>query len=155
MIYGNSAPFFFVVSCLVYDVLIAGGTVHLYSDEIRKDVRLLEKYIEKNGITMSHISPAALRFFHNRSASLKTVVTIGEKLTGQCSRDGYRLFNLFGMTETVVLTSYEVPDVVLEEIPIGVPVRGSIEYAILDENGQKLKDGITGELCMSRFLMRI
>lgn len=147
IVYGNSAPFFFAASNLVYDVLIAGGTVHLFSEEMKKDVRLLEKYIAETGITMGYISPAVLKLFHNISNSLKTVITAGERLTGQCSCEGYRLFNLYGMTETIFLTSYETPDREQESVPIGKPLR-DIEYAILDDDLNRVEDGQTGELCV-------
>lgn len=148
VVYGNAAPLYFAASNWLYDVLIAGGTVHLYSDQTKKDVRRLEDYIEANNITVSHISPAVLKLFHNKSKSLKVVMTAGEKLTTQCSKDGYRLFNMFGQTEVMLNIFYfEVPDHAIERVPLGRPMHG-IEFAILDEEGRKLENGQTGELCV-------
>lgn len=148
VVFGTAAPLYFAASNWLYDVLIAGGTVHLYSEQTKKDVRRLEDYIEANNITVSHISPAVLKLFHNKSKSLKVVMTAGEKLTTQCSKDGYRLFNMFGQTEVMLNIFYfEVPDHAIERVPLGRPMHG-IEFAILDEEGRKLENGQTGELCV-------
>ena len=95
------APFYFVASVAIYKVLTCGGCVHLLDEETMRDVSKLEDYYEEHGITVGFISPSVLSSFHNRAKTLKLVMTGSERLTGQCSRDGYKLYNNYGMSETM------------------------------------------------------
>lgn len=148
MIYGNAVPLTFGASFFLYDVLIAGGTVHLYSDEVRLDAQKMADYIKDNNITASVITPAALTVFRNVSDSLKLVITAGERLTTQHSRDGYSLYNIYGQTETInYLTSYRVDDSPMTEVPLGHFVK-EIEYRIVKEDGTDASTDEEGELCV-------
>ena len=148
MIYGNAVPLTFGASFFLYDVLIAGGTVHLYSDEVRLDAQKMADYIRDNNITASVITPAALTVFRNVSDSLKLVITAGERLTTQHSRDGYSLYNIYGQTETInYLTSYRVDDSPMTEVPLGHFVN-EIEYRIVKEDDTDASANEEGELCV-------
>ena len=141
------APMYFVASVVVYKVLTYGGCVHLLSTDIMRDVRKLEDYYEAHSITTGFISPSVLSNFNNRAQSLKLVMTGSERLTGQCSRDGYKLFNNYGMSETMgTLCSFEV-DKPYETTPVGIPKEGT-EWALLDDDGNPVPDGEEGEFCV-------
>lgn len=148
MVYGNAVPLTFGASFFLYDVLIAGGSVHLYSDEVRLDAQKMAEYIRDNMITASVITPAALTVFRNVSDTLKLVITAGERLTTQHSRDGYSLYNIYGQTETInYLTSYRVDDAPMSEVPLGHCVK-EIEYRIVKEDGTESTGKEEGELCV-------
>ena len=146
MVFGNGIPFYFMAIVFLYDMLRAGATVHLYSANVKTDAKALQKYIMHHGITVSHISPAVLLRFHNRSPKLKAVITAGERLTTQCSKDGYTLYNLYGLSETSgTVTSCEVPPSSFGQIPLGICNPG-IEFRIVGENGEDVPMGEEGEL---------
>lgn len=148
VVFGISAPLYFAFGNNIWDALHAGGTVHMYSDEVKSNITLMEDYILEHGITISQISPAALRLFHNKSPKLKTVITAGEKLTTQYSKDGYTLFNLYGQTEALhAIIGYKMPEHPLDIIPIGKCLHG-IEAMVADEDGKPLPLGETGEMCL-------
>lgn len=91
-----SAPMSFVVALMEYfAVLCAGGCVHILSEEVRKDVHLLEAYYADKKITCGFISPQMLRYFKNRGKALKKVFTGSERVS-MMSGDGYTLYNLYG-----------------------------------------------------------
>lgn len=63
-----------------YVPLLAGATIVMLNDEERKDVRFLETAIEQYGITNAYINPTQLKVYKNKSKTLKTVKTVGERL---------------------------------------------------------------------------
>lgn len=145
-VFGNGVPFYFMAIVFLYDMLRAGATVHLYSDLVKADARNLQNYIQSHGITVSHISPAVLLHFLNRSSRLRAVITAGERLTTQCSKNGYVLYNLYGLSETSgTVTSFEVEPSPEEKVPLGVCNPG-IEFRIVGENGKDVPIGEEGEL---------
>ena len=145
-VFGNGVPFYFMAIVFLYDMLRAGATVHLYSDLVKADARNLQNYIQSHGITVSHISPAVLLHFLNRSSRLRAVITAGERLTTQCSKNGYVLYNLYGLSETSgTVTSFEVEPSPEEKVPLGVCNPG-IAFRIVGENGEDVPIGEEGEL---------
>lgn len=147
-VFGNAAPFYFVAIIMTYMMLSEGATVHLYSDRVKGDAKALASYIAEHGITISYIAPAVLLSFRNASSALKVVFSAGEKLTTQCSRDGYTLYNIYGMSEVFGgITSYEVGDHVMEQIPLG-RCRYGIECYVMKDDGKPAGVGEEGELCL-------
>ncbi|MCR5604961.1 MAG: amino acid adenylation domain-containing protein [Lachnospiraceae bacterium] len=140
------APFYFVASIAVYKVLTCGGCVHLLDEETMRDVKKLEDYYEANKITVGFISPSVLSNFHNRAESLKIVMTGSERLTGQCSRDGYKLFNNYGMSETMGTVCSFLVEKPYDTTPVGIPPEGSV-WALLDDEMNPVPDGEEGEYC--------
>lgn len=136
LVFGNGVPFYFMAIIFLYDMLRAGATVHLYPDLVKTDAERLQRYILDYGISVSHISPAVLLRFRNRSSKLKAVITAGERLTTQCSRDGYTLYNLYGLSETSgTITSFEVGRSPSEQVPIGICNPG-VEFKIIGDEGE-------------------
>ena len=141
------APMYFIASLAIYKVLAFGGEVHLLGREIMHDVRKLEDYYAEQGITIGFISPSVLSNFRNRADSLRIIMTGSERLTGQCSRDGYKLINNYGMSETLGTVCSFVVDKPYETTPVGVPAKNT-EWVLLDEEGVPVPDGEEGELCL-------
>ncbi|MBR6040981.1 MAG: amino acid adenylation domain-containing protein [Clostridia bacterium] len=146
-VWAMGAPFYFVAGMSVFKVLMGGGTVHLISHETNRDVRLLEDYIERHGITVAFISPAVLRNFHNRSTTLGLVFTGSERLTGQYGKDGYKLWNNYGMSETLGTLCAYLVEQPFETTPVGIP-KEHIEWCILGEDGNPVPKGEEGEMCV-------
>ena len=141
------APFYFVASVVVYKILTYGGCIHLMDETTMRDVRKLEDYYEKHQIAIGFISPSVLTNFHSRSESLKIVMTGSEKLTGQCGKEGYRLINNYGMSETLGTIAHFQVDKPYEMTPVGKVNEGT-EWALLDDDMNPVPDGEEGELCV-------
>lgn len=145
--FGAASPFYFVTILGSYDVLHGGGSVHILSDRRKGDALAIDEYVGKHGITLCHISPAVLLQFHNTSHSLKAVITGGEKLTSQHSQEGYKLFNMFGMSETGgAVMSYEV-EKPSDSAPLGVGINQNIAR-VIDEAGNDAPVDTDGELVL-------
>lgn len=142
-----SAPLSFVASVLeYYAVLCSGGCVHMLSEEVRKDVRLMETYYAEKNITCGFISPQMLRYFKNCGKALRKVVTGSERVS-MLSGDGYELYNFYSCSESVLLVSAFRVEEPMENTPIGKPVQG-VEMFLLDEQGREVSDGGIGEICV-------
>ncbi len=145
-IFGNISPFYFIAITLVYYALLAGATIHLYSSDVIMNPEMLADYISDNGITISCLTPALLGLFHNHSDNLKTLICVGDKLEGHQSKDGYLLYNGYGMTElagSAIL--YEVPEKQMGNVPLGRPKYG-VKCRVVGEDGKDVPRGEIGEL---------
>ena len=141
------APFYFVASVANYKVLTCGGCINLLNEEVMRDVRKLEDYYADQKITVGFISPSVLTNFHSKSDALKLVMTGSERLTGQCSKDGYKLFNNYGMSETMGTVCSFLVDKPYDTTPVGIPPE-SIEWTLLDDDMNPVPDGEEGEFCV-------
>ena len=147
MVWGTSSPFYFVAAMSNFPVLKGGGQLHLYSSDVIFDIRKLEDYIEEHGVTHTFISPAVLANFHNHSKSLKVVFTGSEKLVSQCSRDGYVLYNNYGMTETLGTLLHFKVEKPYESTPVGTPNQKEVtDMMLVDDDGKPVAEGEEGEL---------
>ena len=146
--WGATAPLYFIAGVTInFKVLRGGGELHLYDDEVRFDVIKMADYIADNGITHTFISPSMLGNFKNHSQSLKEVYTGSEKVSQQESRDGYSLFNIFGMSEMVGGIKPFKVDRKYDATPIGYPDKESgFEFRIVDNEGRDVPQGADGEL---------
>lgn len=140
------SPFYFVASLFYYSFLNIGATVHIYSEEVRKDVRLMEQYIKQHEITITFISPSALTNFHLESDKLRTVMTGSERLSA-VEPGSYKLINLYGLTETAGPIMFFEVDKAYDNTPIGKPGTGVVVH-ILDATGSPVANGEPGEICM-------
>ena len=145
-VWGMGAPLYFVASLTCFKVLKEGGQLHLYDSDTYHDLRKLEDYIVEYGVTYTFLSPAMLSAFHNRSETLKVVFTGSERLTDQCSRDGYKLINCYGMSETGGTVCGFTVDQPYDTTPVGKPEE---TWCLLDDDGNPVEEGEEGEFCLS------
>ncbi len=142
-----AAPLSFVVLVIeYYAILSSGGCVHMLSEAVRRDVRLLEAYYAEKNITCGFISPQMLRYFQNRGKALKKVMTGSERVS-MLGGDGYALYNFYGSSESASMVSAFLVEEPMENTPIGKPARG-VEMFLLDEQGREVPDGEDGEICI-------
>ncbi len=146
--YASAAPFTFALSFRVWNILVTGNVLHILSDDVVKSTNMLEEYLEKYEISIATISPAVLKIFHSRSPKLKYVFGGGEKFTTQYSKDGYELWSDYGQSETVYsIANYKLPDHPMDKVPLGM-CREGLQYRIIDEDGNDVEKGNTGELIL-------
>lgn len=136
-VYCFSQHLTFTVVADLYQALSVGATTHIFTDALRTDVHKIEEYVCTHGITVISLPPATVKLFHNRSRTLKVVTSAGEKITTQCSKDGYTLVGLYGMTEVGgACFVYESKEGEPVDGRIGKPVDG-VRSSVID-----------GELCL-------
>ena len=133
----------------LFPALVAGGELHIYPEELRKDLAGIRDYIAKNGIyggTMStQIGMTLLDTYPD--VGLGYLVVGGEKLL-PIAKTATRIVNGYGPTEFTVCSSYEIVDQSKDgDIPIGRPVPGT-SSVVVDRAGQLLPLGFAGELAL-------
>lgn len=136
---------FVATTQMLFSTIAAGGTLCFASNEERKDMTLLYRFIQRQGIThifMSSSLGMAMMETYDTTGTLMMVG--GEKLRSFTSVAGQRLLNCYGSTEGVMVCSAYV-DGSEKEIPIGNPCLG-VTPRIIDENLQEVAQGEIGEL---------
>ena len=134
----------------LFPVLCAGGELHIYGEELRKDLPGMRDYIVKNNIeggTMStQIGMTLLDTYPD--LPFRYLMVGGEKLM-PISKTDVEIFNGYGPTEFTVCSSYQVVDQAKEgDIPIGRAVPGTYSL-VVDRYGQLLPQGYAGELALA------
>lgn len=149
--YLSNLPFHFVAIVVdVFAILYAGGTVHINSEEGRRDIRRIEDYIAQHNITMTLISPQMIKLFNNKSDSLRIVLCGSERVAG-VKGHGYELYNIYGASETTPATTYFKIDREYDNSPIGKAFEDMHVY-VLREDGSLADPEEIGEICVSGYL---
>lgn len=146
-VYAASAPFSFIAHTLENLVILSlGGTVHILSDEIRRDPVKLVEYYSEYKIECSHISPQLLKLMMNEDLTPRRIFTGSELLSG-VSLKNCELINLYGQSETAMAVCHFKVEHSHDSTPIGRPF-DDLKAVVLGENGLPAPQGETGELCI-------
>lgn len=147
------APMSFIAPIPEYIcTFLLGGTTHMFSDTIRKDIRAIEKYFLEHGITVSFLATHLLRLFKGDFPELKRILTAPERISNVCP-EKYEIYNVYGMTESGSTTAFFAVDKKYENTPVGKPFDG-LEIKLLDEDGSEVERGELGEICLIGHLAR-
>ena len=131
----------------LFPVLTTGGSVHIMSDETRKDIHLVERFIKERGITGGcYTTSFGTLLMKRRGLSLEYICLGGERLN-EVPAVPYTVYNTYGPTEcTVDTTFFEVPpNEICSLPPIGRPI-DNCQLMVADQHGQLLPHGAVGEL---------
>lgn len=162
----SHAPFHFDLS--IFDLYVSakhGATIVLIGESLGKEAMRLAQVISAEGITIWYSTPAILglltrygKIHRHDYPQLRLVLFAGEVfpvaqyLSLRRTWSHPRFFNLYGPTETNVCTWYEVPDDPavsrMSTFPIG-KVCSPNQAMVVDDRGQPVKAGSTGELVIS------
>lgn len=132
----------------IFPYLQAGAALHIIDESIRLDLPRLNRYFEKNEITISFLPTQVCELFMElENRSLRYLLTGGDRLR-RFRPQNYRVINNYGPTEnTVVATSCEV-GAGPETIPIGKPAFNTSIY-LLGKANKLVPIGVPGELCIA------
>lgn len=141
----------------VFASLLSGAALAIPSDEVKRDICRLMKFVEEHGVTIISGFPYLLLEMNKLDripASLRLLVSGGDVL-----RENYidrllpqaEVYNTYGPSETTVCASYfrcngtqALPD---GTYPIGKAVAG-VAIELLDEQEHPVPMGKIGEICI-------
>ncbi|WP_097004911.1 non-ribosomal peptide synthetase [Lacrimispora amygdalina] len=139
----------------IFTTLLTGATLYLIPKETINNLMEFEKYVNKNGITISLLPPTYLSNLEpGKLPTLTRLVTGGSAITKEMVKkwkDGLTYINAYGPTEYSVITTtwtYKEEEMEYESVPIGTPVNNTRIF-ILDKKRHILPIGAAGELCIS------
>ncbi|PHM30297.1 non-ribosomal peptide synthetase [Xenorhabdus innexi] len=129
--------------------LAQGATSYLLTESEQRSPELLSALVEKHQLTLAVLPPVLLpQLTQEKWQSVSTLIVAGEAISASIAaqwRQGRQLFNAYGPTETTVCVS--MAELVSEKITIGKPLT-NLTIRILDNNGNIVPIGVTGELCV-------
>jgi amino acid adenylation domain-containing protein len=132
--------------------LTAGGTVYLATNEEAKDGDLLKNILDTKNITMIQTTASMLRLLlasswkpHKNFRALSGGETFPLDLAHTLIPMCREVWNMYGPTETTIISSGKKLSLSDEFITIGKPIANTTFY-ILDENKEMKPIGATGEL---------
>lgn len=149
----------------IFATIFVGGSLILLDEQSRHSPYEIFKKSHENQATILCIVPTALKAYlmviNNKSRKIKftyllTVVITGEILHTDLINKFYQEYNIpvinaYGQTECSDDTfHYLIPQELNNEfpvVPIGYPIN-NIDFAIIDEFGNKVDKGNKGELCI-------
>lgn len=139
------APQSFVSTLMEYWVVLSlGGTVHIISDDTRKDILRLQDYLAEHSITVANLVSRILPSYQNKDKALRRVFAGSERLTG-CYSEDYEIVNLYGQSEGFLYSTFLV-DKPYDNTPVGKPLNG-VEFRVIDTEGNEVAPGEEGEIC--------
>ncbi|NLL52526.1 MAG: AMP-binding protein [Peptococcaceae bacterium] len=141
----------------LYGQWLGESAVFTYDFDTFSGADILEK-LEKYKITTFCAPPTMYRFMLKEDvtkydlSSLKHCCTAGEALNPEVfnkwrETTGLRIFEGFGQSETTLCCSTLYPWVQPRPGSMGLPTPG-YQLVIVDENGQEVDPGVTGEICI-------
>ncbi|MFC6081790.1 amino acid adenylation domain-containing protein [Sphaerisporangium aureirubrum] len=141
-----------------FGALVAGGTLCPVSDRLRANPEKLADWLAAEGITHFQTVPSFARQLlgalgepGERPAALGHLLLAGEPLPGEladglrAALPGVRLVNLYGPTESILATWYEVDGPHDGMVPIGRAIPGR-RVVVLDEHDRPCPPGVTGQI---------
>ena len=131
----------------IFPHLLMGAALYIVPDEIKLDIDALNRYFEKNGITVVFL-PTQLgeQFMNLTNSTIRVLQAAGDKLKSFVKKN-YNLYNCYGPTENTVCSTTHLVTGFSTNIPIGAPIANNHIY-ILDKSGHLQTLGVPGELCV-------
>ncbi len=134
----------------LYPALTTGAQVHIIDEAIRLDLLELRRYFEENEITHSFMTTQVGRQFADLfpdCGSLRALSVGGETLV-PVEPPKYRFYNVYGPTETTILTTTFPVERLYKTVPIGRGLQ-NIRLYVTDSYGRRVPVGVPGELWIS------
>lgn len=149
-IVGCQASFSFDASVIsMFPALAAGGTVHIFSEELRKDLEGMYRYVCDNHLVGMNLSTQIGLALLNAYPDIPlTYLKLGGEKIMRLPRTSVKVYNAYGPTEFTVESSYHLLSSSEDDIPIGRPVPNSYSF-IVNQLGQLLPAGFGGELALA------
>ena len=141
------APLNFVVSIKsLTGVMYAPCCFYIVPLSTVKNPRKLLQYYIENKIVISYLSPSLIRAVGGDLGPYLKIVHTGSEPANGISLDGIKLVNNYAMSEgAFTLCQFEI-DKPYDECPVGKPNTPIIQIRLVDEDGNDVPQGETGEI---------
>ena len=148
-----NAPLNFVAApdWLTNFLSVGASVLLMQMKDVKNPARLKELY-EKYGVTCTFMTPSLFRSIPEFNSQLE-FINLGGEPCSNIYRDKPRLYNGYNMSEAGRDMMIFPIDKAYPLTPVGKN-QGDEEILLLDEDGQKVADGETGEICFANLYVR-
>ena len=142
-----AAPLNFVASVIVlsYSLYRGCGSTHVLSYSTIKNPVALIKYLLLKRITLFFLTPTYARKFAGKTGPFLKKMAVGSEPANKFYLKGVTNFNMYAQSESGLVTSMFLIDREYDVCPIGKP-QFDLKYRIVDDEGNDVPEGETGEL---------
>ena len=147
------APLNFIASTifLMYVLYCSSdlGDIKLYivSYATLKNPIALKKFMLEKTISLTFLTPSYVRMLNGTTGPFLKTLIVGSEPANNIYIKGVKLCNTYMMSESAFIVSMFKIDKSYETCPIGKQTLKELNIKLLDENGNEVKNGETGELC--------
>jgi tyrocidine synthetase III len=134
----------------IFGTLLRGAVLYLVGKDTLIDIPALGRFIDRHTINLIYSVPFILNPLLTsspRHKTLHTVLSAGDRLDDSLKNaiidKGYRLYNLYGPTETAIDALFE--ECTASEVTLGAPVN-NMRCVVMDKYGKPVPIGVSGEL---------
>lgn len=149
------APLNFIASIkMLLGVLYAPVVLHVVPYYVVKNPRKLVEYFLESKIALTFLSPSMIRAVGNNFGPYLKTIETGSEPANDLYLEGVKLVNNYAMSEgAFTVCQFEI-DQAYDVCPVGKPAAPCLEISLLDEDGQPVAPGETGEICFPNPYMR-
>lgn len=150
-----TAPFSFVASVKVIMVTFTIGMIaFVLPFEIIKNPLKLKMYLIDNQITSVFLPPSLLRSVGTDFGPYIKFIICSSEPAGGVEPGATLLFNTYVMSETAFTVGEFIIDQKYDVCPVGVPNTDILGLKLLDEDGNEVPAGESGEICFNNPFFR-
>lgn len=134
-----------------FPILTKGGTVHMLPQEARRDLDMIENFINENGITISFLPAHFAENFvrEGRGGPQFRLLTTGGEAVHHLKKMPYDVYCLYGSSETGGPAAYKKIEDDQYEYSIGSAFPMLKVYLLKDDLTPVTEVGEMGEICFS------
>ncbi len=149
------APLNFVASImvLIYVLYLGGLKTYVVSYATLKNPVLLMKFFLEKRITVTFLTPSYVRMLAGKTGPFLKRIVVGSEPANNLYIKGLDIYNLYAMSESGFAVGVFPIDKAYDTCPIGKP-QFELEYSIVGEDGNVVKEGDTGELIFKNEYVR-
>lgn len=146
------APLNFIASMLfliyvLYDgITLEKPKLYIVAYSTLKNPIALKKFMLEKTISLTFLTPSYIRMLNGSTGPFLKTVIVGSEPANNIYMKGVKAVNTYTMSETCFLVSMFKIDKAYETCPIGKPPF-DLSIKLLDEDGNEVPRGETGEIC--------
>ena len=141
-------PLYFIAAVSSFiSRLYAGYATYILSYATIKNSVALKCFFEEKHITSAFLSPSYVRAFGRELTSVLKTLSVGSEPVNNLYIEGLTMMNTYSMSECGFLICLFPIDKPYENCPVGKPLF-DLKIKLIDENGEEVADGESGELCV-------
>ena len=146
------APLNFIASMLFLIYVLYDGVelekpkLYIVSYATLKNPIALKKFMLEKTISLTFLTPSYIRMLSGSTGPFLKTIIVGSEPANNIYLKNVKAVNTYTMSETCFLVSMFKIDKAYETCPIGKPPF-DLQIKLLDEDGNEVKNGETGEIC--------